>query len=353
MTRILLLSQDPTIRGGGTRVASVTKEMLRAVGHECVEAFVATMSHPRLSLTGVAGPLRWIDADGDRRALLAVLPELQAPPLLSGRLAVRRLGRVETWDHVLIAGASVYHGITAGGLGLPTSVWGATTVGEERRNQWDSLGVARGVVRRAAHPVLERCERLVLRRADRVAGMSPYACESLERVVRRPVGLLYPPVPLPEHHDPSDRARALTSLMRPRTVEFSVTAMPDDLRPFSVPDGVRLHCLGYPGDAELRATVSEAHWLLLGSRQEGFGFAAAEALACGTPVASTRCGGPESMLTESGGGFLADLADMAARVSAVSAGEWTEMSNLARAYAEKTFSMEVALPAFESLLGRR
>jgi glycosyltransferase involved in cell wall biosynthesis len=46
--------------------------------------------------------------------------------------------------------------------------------------------------------------------------------------------------------------------------------------------------------------------LPLPSRQEGFGLAAAEALAAGVPVVATPSGGPEELLRESGGGVVLD-----------------------------------------------
>jgi glycosyltransferase involved in cell wall biosynthesis len=50
--------------------------------------------------------------------------------------------------------------------------------------------------------------------------------------------------------------------------------------------------------------LAEATLLLLPSRQEGFGLAAAEALASGVPVVATPSGGPEELLTASGGGTV-------------------------------------------------
>ncbi len=50
--------------------------------------------------------------------------------------------------------------------------------------------------------------------------------------------------------------------------------------------------------AEVRRLMQTASVYVCASRSETFGVAVAEALACGTPVVSTRCGGPEDFVTE-------------------------------------------------------
>jgi glycosyltransferase involved in cell wall biosynthesis len=50
------------------------------------------------------------------------------------------------------------------------------------------------------------------------------------------------------------------------------------------------------------AAIRDAALFVLPSLQEGFAIVAAEALACGVPVLSTPCGGPEELLRSSGGG---------------------------------------------------
>ena len=56
---------------------------------------------------------------------------------------------------------------------------------------------------------------------------------------------------------------------------------------------------------EVAALMQESAMLVLPSRIESFGMVLVEALACGTPVVSTRCGGPEEIVTEEVGALAA------------------------------------------------
>lgn len=60
----------------------------------------------------------------------------------------------------------------------------------------------------------------------------------------------------------------------------------------------RIHFLGKRRPEEVATLMSESSLLVLPSRAESFGMVLAEALACGTPVVSTRCGGPEDIVSE-------------------------------------------------------
>jgi glycosyltransferase involved in cell wall biosynthesis len=65
--------------------------------------------------------------------------------------------------------------------------------------------------------------------------------------------------------------------------------------------GDRVEFRGVVGPEELRRLMQHAAYYVCASRAETFGVAVAEALACGTPVVCTRCGGPEDFVTDTVG----------------------------------------------------
>jgi glycosyltransferase involved in cell wall biosynthesis len=103
-------------------------------------------------------------------------------------------------------------------------------------------------------------------------------------------------------------AVALARLRRSE-IKLRLTGTPDDALRAAVAER------GLAGAVEFVGTLPES---LLGdfyrsldvfvipSRQEGFGIVGVEALACGVPVISTRCGGPEDFVIDGRTGFLTD-----------------------------------------------
>jgi glycosyltransferase involved in cell wall biosynthesis len=69
---------------------------------------------------------------------------------------------------------------------------------------------------------------------------------------------------------------------------------------------------------ELAALLRSLDLFVIPSHQEGLCIAALEAMACGLPVVSTRCGGPEDFVLADRTGELVD-SDPAAMAAAISA----------------------------------
>jgi glycosyltransferase involved in cell wall biosynthesis len=62
--------------------------------------------------------------------------------------------------------------------------------------------------------------------------------------------------------------------------------------------GDRVTFLGPKSHTEVARLMGESAVVVLPSRAESFGAVLVEALACGTPVVATRCGGPEDIVTD-------------------------------------------------------
>lgn len=65
--------------------------------------------------------------------------------------------------------------------------------------------------------------------------------------------------------------------------------------------------LGFRSD--VRDILRASGVAVLTSRQETFGMGLVEAMACGVPVVSTACGGPEEIIADGGTGFLVPVGD--------------------------------------------
>ncbi len=95
-------------------------------------------------------------------------------------------------------------------------------------------------------------------------------------------------------------------------------------------------------------------WLCC-SLSEGFGLTVLEAMACRTPVVSTRCGGPEDFVEENKSGFFADVDDVIALSEAVikvlqaPQAEWQAWSDAAY-HTAKSYSWHQATMLFAKAL---
>jgi glycosyltransferase involved in cell wall biosynthesis len=74
------------------------------------------------------------------------------------------------------------------------------------------------------------------------------------------------------------------------------------LRQANLEDAVEF--VGYQTRENLIKLYQNAEVFVLSSSQEGLGISMLEALACGLPVVSTKCGGPESVITSGDNGIL-------------------------------------------------
>jgi glycosyltransferase involved in cell wall biosynthesis len=93
----------------------------------------------------------------------------------------------------------------------------------------------------------------------------------------------------------------------------------NDLISSSSPLASRLNITPYLAREDLAGHLAKLDVCVVSSHQEGLCIAALEAMACGCPVVSTRCGGPEEFVIDNETGFVVDfsIAKMADRIKEV------------------------------------
>jgi glycosyltransferase involved in cell wall biosynthesis len=168
-------------------------------------------------------------------------------------------------------------------------------------------------------------ERRVLRGAKVVYATSPASRDAIVAASgRRDIGILPIPVDVDRFTPASDQvwaaavaARRIVFVGRADDPRKNIGLLLDAAR--LLPD-VRVVLAGAPPTSanlpsnvealgrveDVAAVLRQGAMLVLPSLQEGFGIVAAEALACGLPVVSTPCGGPEVLVRSSGGGAVTD-----------------------------------------------
>ena len=117
------------------------------------------------------------------------------------------------------------------------------------------------------------------------------------------------------------RAAARLSKMTDRDFEICIGGDgPDRDRLISMVDELDLEArttfTGLLLPEEVRGELQRSDALVLPSHHESFGMVVGEAMACGTPVVATRCGGPE-YLVEADTGLLVDVGDAPAMATAM------------------------------------
>jgi glycosyltransferase involved in cell wall biosynthesis len=341
---LAVLGQDPRFRGGGVAQTEAFCAAARAAGREPI---LLSRSHP-----GLGGPrVTW------RR--IEALRQLEAARDLE---PLARQAR-SLW----VASSLAQHGAAAARAERRYGCWIGTTIGAEWAGRAPGLPRWRRVAAEASVPLLARLERQVLERAAVVYATSAASRAEVAAAAGRTAGDV-PVLPIPidtEAFVPADDATWREALGRPVIVFVGRADDPRKNLPLLLdafeairaerPEA-RLLLVGAspaaatPPGVEVTGIVEDvarhlrrAAIFALPSRQEGFGIAAAEALAAGLPVVSTPCGGPEELLHASGGGRVVsgfDGAELAATIAAIAddASTAERMRDAGRAYVKDVHS---------------
>lgn len=283
-------------------------------------------------------------ADFRGTALFCALPESQFLPALVAGQQLRRLAKDRDWSLCLTLGGAAYHGFAARRMGIPTVVWLGTTIRSERSSR-PPAGVLSGLTSRVALPVLAKMEQRAIADAAAAYSQSTFTSAAARREYGIDLTVLRPPLVIRPDERPAPQRGRFNAIFIGRTsdprkrfdvalgsvvkaaealpaVEFvlSHTGEAIDSSMWLLPSNMTLRALGRPDDADLSRALAGSDVLLLTSSQEGFGLVVQEALAAGTPVVCTPCGGPEDMIEESGAGAVCKVPDLWRTIASLAEG---------------------------------
>ncbi len=219
-------------------------------------------------------------------------------------------------------------------MGLPFSVWPSTTFWEDccdrvQNAPWSG----RKVLDLLTKPISEKLEHHVFVSAHQIAADSRYTAKQIftldsslaykTKLIPIPVDVrFFYPIATPSRQsllfigrvsDPRKNVILLLKAFeecaqhRPN-LHLTLVGPCDEAFYFIIrkhPFSERIHCTGLMSDrTQLRNLLQQALALIIPSFQEGFGAVGAESLACGVPVISTPCGGPEDYVLHKQTGLL-------------------------------------------------
>jgi glycosyltransferase involved in cell wall biosynthesis len=242
--------------------------------------------------------------------------------------------------------------------------WIATTIDAEWSGRAAGMGRAHRAAAALSLPILRHLERSVLRRARRVFATSAATRDLLAEVIgidAEEIPILRIPIDT-EAFTPEDDDSWLRRVASRPVIGFvgraddprkNVGALVEAFRMVRAQfPPARLRLIGKPPRAPLEMGVEatgqvdtvppvlrQCSLFVLPSLQEGFGIAAAEALAAGVPVVTTPSGGPEGLLRESGGGIVTSTFEASDIADACIALLTEPASLLAARYAGRSYVM--------------
>lgn len=346
--------------GGGVPAAAdfVFREVERTHGYRLRVFSLATSSRDECSLR-LAAPASWRHFPQSRQGLWegrafthvgAVGVELEFQRYRPRRPLTAMLSEC---DLVHVVCGSPAAALVATGCGRPVIVHPASRIAVERAR---SAPPGRPLLRYWRHAMTSICDYLddiALTRVDAVLAMNTWMLEyARERCAPRGIGVYMAPPGIDAERfrpltaraaqlasDPyllfvgrlSDPRKNLALLCRayahlsaelpspPRMVLAGQGELPEAAQKIvaGLARPERVSILSSPGPAEILRLFQLASCLVISSTEEGFGFVATEAMSCGVPPVSTRCGGPEDIISDGEDGLLVPLGDARALAGAM------------------------------------
>lgn len=304
------------------------RERLRQTIHNWPAHVYDREPHPTLAVAAAPLPL-W---------LFFAVPQFVFGPLIN------------RFDQHVVTGGPCHAGLPLALRGIPYVVWIGTLYEDELQGKVliDDPWAVRAL-NSPFWPILARQEKFVLRRASAILAQSPYTLRRIQEVapeVADRAELALVPVdttrfyPLASEDRPSERyilnvsrindprkniPLLLLAFARVRQVHPDVRLVLVGDEPAPALKELR-GSLGLAEAVEFKGQVSAdelvtlyqgAELFVISSTQEGLGIVMLEAMACGTPVVATDCGGPEGIVVDGETGRIVPNEDAPALAEAI------------------------------------
>ena len=337
--RVLVATIAPR-SGGVPTMARFACDTLADHGYEPVLAWYEPYTQsPELSVPAYALPSGRRAGARDEvvfgryegHAIGAWLPELEFTHYGATR---RWRSLIESCRHHLVVSGNCLAGRAFVDLGLPFLGWIATPWAADRKERAREFPLSRRLLDTIINaPVIRRWERKILDAGTTLA-LSWYTEEKLGRIAgKKPSGVLPMPVDSAlfqpaigrvapgrigcsgRFSDPRKNiGLLLQAVAHARRLGVPVTVdivgerdsgfLQPELERNGIADVVSVH--PYLPSNQLPQLLQQLDVFVVPSYQEGLCIAALEAMACGCPVVSTRCGGPEEYVVDGETGYLVD-----------------------------------------------
>lgn len=379
---LAIVTQDPANRGGVLSLVRYAFDRAKSLGLDPhLVHYGAFRFHPELS-AGVTNLLRGeinFSTDSKRYefdsmpsvAIGAGLPEFEPNRLHANRHWKKHLAE---FDRYFVITGSAQTGLPLAELDLPFESWISATVSADRNHRLQHERSLSAFVERRTIRKIYAAEMEVLEQSRNVYPVSERTRDELRPFTPKAKQIIPYPINTERFNPGTPATRALRLLfvgratdLRKRfdlflnTVAHVRAALPEVTAVVVSADLPRRTKLGQGVTHAPALTVDELRELyrtsaafVLTSEQEGLGIAAMEAMACGLPVVSTRCGGPETYIIEGVNGFFTndephELAQCV--LSILRDGRLlSELSAAAAERIESDFSERVWNPEFDEIL---
>lgn len=391
--RVAIVTQDTANLGGVGRLVRYFYDRCEAVGFEPeILHYASFKKRPHLSVSLAnfskvkfsqsLGSERYQFEGMRARAIGAYFPEWE-PNRISMNSRWKR--ELQEFDAFFLITGSAHVGYPFVKAQVPFVSWVSATVDEDRRARLERPASFAERLEKISLGAIKRSERAVLRRSARVLAVSEDTKKHLTEFLgaRKPIDVF----PFPVNTEIFTAKDREYSVIKPRVLfvgragdaRKNITLFFDAVRQvrqqesfppiaftvvstLDLSPSVREKYSDVLPHVEFATDITDAQLvelyrtstaLVITSEQEGLGIAAMEALSCGTPVISTRCGGPETFLTESCGFFTGFTAEeIAGRIVAIASNEelFERLGRYGSAHIEKNFSEHGWNTRFEQLI---